>query len=535
MNALLVDDDYYVITALENKIDWPSLSIDQVYTAYNVAQAREILMQHDVHILISDIEMPQGSGLELLAWVREEQLNIQAIILTNYADFNYAQKAIELQSFDYFLKPIAFDKLSLIIRKAVARAKEQLENEKAIREGYLWEKHKKKRTDQFWRELLMEKAGMASRSTIIRLLAEEQLPYGIGDTMLPVLFHIFPYDGSLGKEDKDLFDFALLNVVQEMFLTPAFSVETILEIKDFNWIAILRWNQFPDPGMIEGICSSFIPKANRFLKSDACCSIAIPSKLDEIQPVVRRLVRMNEEMVKSRNRIFFLDRYRKFEEAYTPPNLILLEELLKQDNPGGFLEETEGYLRGLVADRVLDASVLSLFRLDMVQLVYSFLKNKEIQANKLYAGRINDQLFLQSLNSIEDMQKYVRYLVTTATEYRVFAAQSNSVVDEIKQYIHTHCGEDLTRISLAEIVYLNPDYLARVFKKETGIPLGTYIIQVRMKVAKQLLEMTQLSVYAIAGKTGYAHYSYFCKLFKQEVGCTPNEYRKSRQITHVNG
>jgi two-component system response regulator YesN len=50
----------------------------------------------------------------------------------------------------------------------------------------------------------------------------------------------------------------------------------------------------------------------------------------------------------------------------------------------------------------------------MVQIVYSFLKGKEIQAHKLYFGRTNDQLFVQSLNSIEDMEKYLKYLVITA-------------------------------------------------------------------------------------------------------------------------
>lgn len=72
MNVLLVDDDFYVIAALQKKIDWESLHIDTVYTANNVAQAREIIEKHSVQILISDIEMPQGSGLELLAWIREE-------------------------------------------------------------------------------------------------------------------------------------------------------------------------------------------------------------------------------------------------------------------------------------------------------------------------------------------------------------------------------------------------------------------------------------------------------------------------------
>src|SRR5690606_4112279 len=106
MNALIVDDDYFVIKALETRMDWRTLQIEQVYTADNIAQARDIINHHSIHILISDIDMPQGRGLEGRAWIRDQGYDIQAIILTNYADFNYSQKAIELLGFEYFRKPI---------------------------------------------------------------------------------------------------------------------------------------------------------------------------------------------------------------------------------------------------------------------------------------------------------------------------------------------------------------------------------------------------------------------------------------------
>src|ERR1700730_14029243 len=149
--------------------------------------------------------MPQGSGLELLAWIREEQYSVQAIILTNYADFNYAQKAIELQSFEYFLKPIEFDKLTLIIQKAVARANEHQTKEKAIREGYFWKKNEKKITEHFWRKLIMEKTSLSKPAAIVHAITEQNLSYQTTDIFLPILINIFPYDRSLGKEDKDLF------------------------------------------------------------------------------------------------------------------------------------------------------------------------------------------------------------------------------------------------------------------------------------------------------------------------------------------
>ena len=94
MKILLVDDDSYIIQALNEKIDWKGFGVNQVFSAYSMRQAQKFFKETEIDLLISDIEMPQGSGLELLAWIRQENYSTQAIFLTNYADFNYAQKAI---------------------------------------------------------------------------------------------------------------------------------------------------------------------------------------------------------------------------------------------------------------------------------------------------------------------------------------------------------------------------------------------------------------------------------------------------------
>ncbi|MEK4327317.1 helix-turn-helix domain-containing protein [Paenibacillus sp. FSL R7-0312] len=535
MNILLVDDDYYVIAALQKKMDWTLLQIETVFTANNVSQAQDILENHSVQILISDIEMPQGSGLELLAWIRERQYRIQTILLTNYADFNYAQKAIELQSFEYFLKPIEFDKLMLIIQKAIARAREQQHNEKAIQEGHFWQKNQAKILEHFWRKLVNDSTAFPIRtSAIFQAMEEQNLSYQMNEIIQPVLFNLFPHNGSMGKEEKYLFDFALLNVLYELFMSPLFSIESILEYKESNWIAILKWNQAPELQLLEGLCTSFIQKANPYLKCDACCTIGLSGELGDIGNIFKAALTMDEEITRSRNHTFLVETYLQHSKAaYLPPDLTQLEELLNQNNLPAFLAEVTGYLRWMLRGQALDTSALSLFRLDIVQLVYSFLKMKGIQVHKLYTGKTHDQLLLHSLASIEDMEEYLNYLVSTAMKYRDFTSQPQSVAEEIKQYIHTHYGDDLTRGDLAEIVYLNPDYLARLFKKETGISLGSYVIQVRIAAAKHLLETTHHSVYTIANKVGYSNYSYFSKLFKQEVGLPPNEYKKDQHSQPV--
>lgn len=138
MNVLLVDDDRFVIAALEKKIDWNALSITDVYTACNVTQAQTIMTQNNINICVCDIEMPGKSGLDLLSWVRENNMDTLFIFLTSYADFSYAQKAISLSSMDYLLKPIDFSKLSQILEKATAKVRKDAAWSKTQEESEHW-------------------------------------------------------------------------------------------------------------------------------------------------------------------------------------------------------------------------------------------------------------------------------------------------------------------------------------------------------------------------------------------------------------
>ena len=77
MNILLVDDDRFIIKALQETIHWEALGIEQVYTASSLSQAQAIIQSHPIALMISEIEMPQGSGLDLLAWVRQKNMTFK--------------------------------------------------------------------------------------------------------------------------------------------------------------------------------------------------------------------------------------------------------------------------------------------------------------------------------------------------------------------------------------------------------------------------------------------------------------------------
>lgn len=108
--------------------------------------------------------------------------------------------------------------------------------------------------------------------------------------------------------------------------------------------------------------------------------------------------------------------------------------------------------------------------------------------------------------------------------------ENGNAVEQTKQYIAGHVSEELSVEDLAARVHFNPDYLSRVFKKETGRTVSEYIMEYRCALAGELLKNTDLSVTMIASRSGYPNYAYFTRIFKKYSGCTPREYRKKSDL-----
>lgn len=136
----------------------------------------------------------------------------------------------------------------------------------------------------------------------------------------------------------------------------------------------------------------------------------------------------------------------------------------------------------------------------------------------------------KALKTAENNKKSRR----TGKRIKELEADGNQVEESVrvvKNYIAEHYSEPLTRESLASLVYLNADYLSRLFKKYTGLTLMDYVIWERMERAKQMLLESSLSVSEIALEVGYSNTAYFTKMFKKHTnGVTPREYRKGQEL-----
>ena len=77
-------------------------------------------------------------------------------------------------------------------------------------------------------------------------------------------------------------------------------------------------------------------------------------------------------------------------------------------------------------------------------------------------------------------------------------------------------------------MFLNPIYISRLIKEQTGKNYTELLTEMRVGKAVELLEQTNLYVYEIADRVGYRNLKYFYKVFKKATGGSPNDYRPKR-------
>ena len=121
---LIVDDERMIRMGIERTIQWEKIKIGQVFTAASAQQAMNIIEESHPDIMITDINMTEMSGLELVNEIKTKNQDMRIIILTGYERFEYARKALQLQVHDFLLKPIDEQELTDSIKRQVEELEE---------------------------------------------------------------------------------------------------------------------------------------------------------------------------------------------------------------------------------------------------------------------------------------------------------------------------------------------------------------------------------------------------------------------------
>ena len=111
-NVIIIDDNQFAIEGILSQINWPSLNAEIKGTFNDGYSAIEYAQSHDIDLVISDIEMPGISGIELCSRLIQIKPDIRMILISAFDKFDYAKKAIRIGVVDYIEKPISYPYLS---------------------------------------------------------------------------------------------------------------------------------------------------------------------------------------------------------------------------------------------------------------------------------------------------------------------------------------------------------------------------------------------------------------------------------------
>lgn len=520
MNVLIVDDDRFVIAALEKGLNWSTLGFNKIYTAYNIVSAKTIMKENTIHLLISDIDMPQGSGLELLSWMRERHDDTPTIFLTNYADFNYAQKAVELKTFHYFLKPIEFDKLEKIIQNATSH----LQNMQVLLQ---------KRYENLWLTFL-QRDTVYTKEYLLKQFHSTECSSDTTDTLfLPIVIDIFPYYLTSDNALKNYFS----NSNEQLnYLTTTFyavfsdfinSESVFLEyhLQSTRYLAILQIQSETLSPLLLMACENYVHLVSDQMHCGINCFVGLPSLIENFHQNFSALCTMFTNKLDCNKQVLLLSEYEQPPTDFPPLETKLLEIYLSNRQYSAFLNLCRQYLHKLITCKRLHSLSITHFQVDLVQVIHLFLKSKELLSNKLFHEDSYHLLSHIARTSYQAMELYLQYMTNTLETYLEATFSDKSEVESIKKYIDQHFTEEISLSMLSDIFYMNSDYASKLFKKEYGISIKNYIINKRIEAAKELLSSTSLPVNIVAINVGYENYSYFTRLFKKITNLTPIEFR----------
>ena len=114
---MLVDDEEEVRKSIIKKIDWADAGFEVVGDAENGQEALEKLELLEPDVVVTDIRMPYMDGLALTEKIRQRYPSTKVVIFSGFDDFEYAQRAIQLNVTEYILKPVNVEEMTAILKK----------------------------------------------------------------------------------------------------------------------------------------------------------------------------------------------------------------------------------------------------------------------------------------------------------------------------------------------------------------------------------------------------------------------------------
>lgn len=525
LRVVIADDEERIIKLIQVLADWDRLRMEVVGTASDGPHALSLVEGFVPDILITDIRMPGLDGLELISRAKSIAPLLEVIIISGYAQFDYAQTAIQYGVGDYLLKPINKHALNNTLERMSERCrarKTSVEEMERLRESALDDCER-------LRVNLVTDLLSGSFSAADATQMEETYRF---------VCHENTYQVFLLKMDYDLEHFgeASLDIVRgkaKDLLCPilsAYCADSLLESRGAVLFGVMHY-AFDAQSAIRKRLRECLNQlvALRSLFGSVDFSMALgqavrtPSALTESFDNAR--ANLSERLAEGTGRLLEGTRVpsgiqeaalmaRYIQEA---TRAIDVFDLAEAERAADMLEASASAVQG-----VLGRELLKLVR----------------GAGSVFIARLGMDGHDQALSYFEAhcdqcgtaaelfgcLKALQRGLLLQAVERQ--RSRDGHPIRIAKQYMQKHFATPLTLEEVSAATGFSVNYFSTLFKKETGEGFAKYLARVRIEAAKGLLRETQLPVAEVCRQVGYGDIKHFTRTFRTETGITPGEFRK---------
>ncbi|MBD5472917.1 MAG: response regulator [Lachnospiraceae bacterium] len=522
--VIIADDEKLICRLVEALVDWEGLGLEIVGKAVNGLEALELVKDKQPNILITDIRMPGCDGLELIRQARELCSDIEIVIISGYAHFEYAQTAIAYGVGNYILKPIKQDELNETLQKIVSRLKD---NHKSSLDKE--NDHQNSRNDlKRLREGLIKDVLDESREFTVSEL-KQNYHFHVEEGILQAFVLKIDFDPE--KTGEPAFSI-IMQKAEELFLAgvPPVCTESLLTFRGFAGYGIL--NYLPERrDEVRHRMREFLRQmeASKNLFGKVEFSIGLGRAAGDVTELADSMeearLAVEERLIEGCGRML---------EGTALSNGIdkqpLLEKYAKTvEHAIEVLDEKEAML----ADDHLKSAVMGIPNIrgrEILEIVLDAGKLFVLRMGNKHTGKLQQEFEFRcrQCSMVEGIFKelYVLQEKIISEAKTVRENEATRPIRIAKQMIMENYGRNVTLDEVCDAVGFSSAYFSAMFKKETGEGFSKYLTRVRIDKAKELLRETNMSVAEVCEAVGYNDRKHFTQTFHKMTGVNPAEFRR---------
>lgn len=508
VKIVIVEDENSIRNGLASMLPKLESEYEVAGTAANGREGLELIVRIRPDLVIMDIEMPEMDGLTMLSRLRTQGITCRVVVLTAYSDFTYAKRAIELNIDNYLLKPIKIPELR--------------ETLKIIRESLNLEEREEKLQERLLSlEQIFRGCILAELPVDTELDQVTKNRYGLDIRENLAVFSVW-----LGNHYES--KFAETAKVLESYMAGAKEYEfCVLPSLRYRLVAVIFYHM-KDPERIEKwYRDTVVPVICRKMEQAPVFNWVASEGLKGLPDAFAEL---EEERMWNlsypKGTLITRERIERMEAA----SLKYPFEIEDQIKRAAMTRDREGLYRAL--RRFEEASacasyhpneireVCVRFCLSVLSLIKTLGKVKDTISTSAMVGAISQAV------TWEEIERVFVDLFDSITMDEEDQGDVSMLVKRAKKIIEECYSQGITLEELAQRLCVSDEYLSTQFKKETGMSFTETVRKYRIDRIKELLLRSDLKLNQIADMVGYSDPKYMSKVFKEEVGMLPAEFRK---------